>query len=130
MSEEIGKNERYISKLNYPNLLYMRINDIHIAINRNDYAKSETSNLLSTLLPAWIEEIKSKLEEFGDEKERQLEELEKIHYKMGTAVTFPNRQKRIYHQYSRSVLHETLGLMHKYSMLLIKEKEVMEYHES
>lgn len=130
MSEENveEKDERYISKLNYPNLLNMRINDIHLSIIRNNYAKRETSNLLSTLLPKWIEEIKPKLDELMNERDNQLEQLEKVHGKVGTQ-TYYTDMGSIMHHYAWSVVNETIGLMHKYGMLLIKEKEVLEYYE-
>jgi|GEM_PF-3321425 len=125
MTESFSTDEQYLSKLNYPYLLLLRIMKILDAIDQGYDAQSETENLLAILKPSWIQSIRSELEEKEMARDRLIAELRKNYENMGSA-TYHAQIRAIHHGFARWVVRQVIEIMDKNKMLLIEERQIRE----
>ena len=69
------EEEKYVSKLAYPYLLFLQIRNIMDAINAGDDGKEELENLKAVLKPSWREEIDAKMKEHEKKMEKEIERI-------------------------------------------------------
>jgi len=125
MSNGYSTDEQYLSKLDYPYLLLLRIMKILDAIDHGRDAQSETENLLAILKPNWIRSLKSELEEKEAARDKLIEEHRKSYESMGSA-TYHAQLRAIHHGFARWVVRRVIEIMDKNKMLLIEERQIKE----
>lgn len=123
--QQQSTDERYISKLDYPFLLLLRIMKILDAMDRGRTAQNETKSLIAILKPSWINKKRKEFDEKAEDRDKILEKFSKNKESMGS-TTYYHERNRVFHGYSRWVLQEVIEIMDANKMLLLEEKRVRE----
>jgi len=118
------EEEKYISKLAYPYLLFIEIRNIMDAINAGDDGKEELENLKALLKPSWREEIDAKMEEHRKKMEQEIERISKMKEKIGIA-TYREMKRRAIVEYVRKYVQHVIAKLDEVGLLLIEEQTVL-----
>ncbi len=124
-SEQQSSDERYISKLDYPFLLLLRIMKILDAMDRGRTAQNETKSLIAILKPSWLNKKRPEFDGKAEERDNLLKDIAKDKESMGS-MTYYQERNRVFHAYSRWVLQEVIEIMDTNKMLLMEEKRIRE----
>jgi len=119
-----SEEEKYISKLAYPHLLFIQIQRIMDAINIGDDGKEELENLKALLKPSWREEIDAKMEEHKKKMEREIEQALKVKEKIGI-TTYREMKRRAIVKYVRRYVQYVIEKLDEVGLLLIEERTVL-----
>jgi len=118
------EEEKYISKLAYPHLLFIQIQRIMDAINTGDDGKEELENLKALLKPSWREEIDVKMETYEKKMEREIEQALKVKEKVGI-TTYREMKRRAIVKYVRRYVQYVIEKLDEVGLLLIEEHVVL-----
>ena len=119
-----SEEEKYISKLAYPHLLFIQMQRIMDAINAGDDGKEELENLKALLKPSWREEIDAKMETYEKRMEKEIEEATKVKEKVG--ITTYREMKRLAKvRYVRRYVQYVIEKLDEVGLLLIEERTVL-----
>jgi len=118
------EEEKYISKLAYPHLLFIQIQRIMDAINTGDDGKEELENLKALLKPSWREEIDVKMETYEKKMEREIEQALKVKEKVGI-TTYREMKRRAIVKYVRRYVQYVIEKLDEVDLLLIEEHTVL-----
>lgn len=117
--------EQYLSKVDYPYLLLLRIMKVLDAIDFGKDAQSETENLISILKPNWLDSIRHELEDKERTRDDLIIEKNREHGKIGTQ-SYQKEIKQIHQGFARWVVQKVIAIMDKNKMLLIEQKQLRE----
>jgi len=118
-----SEEEKYISKLAYPHLLFIQMQRIMDAINAGDDGKEELENLKALLKPSWREEIDRKMETYG-RMEKEIKEVTKVKEKVGIA-TYREMKRLAKVRYVRRYVQYVIEKLDEVGLLLIEEHTVL-----
>jgi len=118
------EEEKYISKIAYPYLLFIEIRNIMDAINAGDDGKEELENLKALLKPSWREEIDAKMEEHRKKMEQEIERISRMKEKIGIA-TYREMKRRAIVEYVRKYVQCVIAKLDEVGLLLIEEHTVL-----
>ena len=118
------EEEKYISKLAYPHLLFIQIQRIMDAINTGDDGKEELENLKALLKPSWREEIDAKMEVYEKKMEKEIEQALKVKEKVGI-TTYREMKRRAIVKYVRRYVQYVIEKLDEVGLLLIEEHVVL-----
>ena len=118
------EEEKYISKLAYPHLLFIQIQRIMDAINIGDDGKEELENLKALLKPSWREEIDAKMEVYEKKMEKEIEQALKVKEKVGI-TTYREMKRRAIVKYVRRYVQYVIEKLDEVGLLLIEERTVL-----
>ena len=119
------EEEKYISKLAYPHLLFIQMQRIMDAINAGDDGKEELENLKALLKPSWREEIDKKMEKHRKRMEQEIERISRMKEKIGIA-TYREMKRRTIVEYVRRYVQYVIEKLDEVGLLLIEERTVLE----
>jgi len=119
-----SEEEKYISKLAYPHLLFIQIQRIMDAINVGDDGKEELENLKALLKPSWREEIDAKMEKHEKEMEREISRIAKVKERVGI-TTYKEMKRRAIVKYVRRYVQYVIEKLDEVGLLLIEERTVL-----
>jgi len=119
-----SEEEKYISKLAYPHLLFIQIQRIMDAINIGDDGKEELENLKALLKPSWREEIDAKMEVYEKKMEKEIEQALKVKEKVGI-TTYREMKRRAIVKYVRRYVQYVIEKLDEVGLLLIEEHTVL-----
>ena len=118
------EEEKYISKLAYPHLLFIQMQRIMDAINAGDDGKEELENLKTLLKPSWREEIDVKMEKYEKEMEREISRIAKVKERVGI-TTYKEMKRRAIVKYVRRYVQYVIEKLDEVGLLLIEERTVL-----
>ena len=118
------EEEKYVSKLAYPYLLFLQIRNIMDAINAGDDGKEELENLKAVLKPSWREEIDAKMKEYEKKMEKEIERIGKMKEKLGI-TTYRELKRRAIVKYVRQYVQYVIEKLDEVGLLLIEEQTVL-----
>jgi len=118
------EEEKYISKLAYPHLLFIQIQRVMDAINAGDDGKEELENLKALLKPSWKDEIEKKMEEHKKKMEKEIERISRMKEKIGIA-TYREMKRRAIVEYVRKYVQYVIAKLDEVGLLLIEEHTVL-----
>ena len=118
------EEEKYVSKLAYPYLLFLQIRNIMDAINAGDDGKEELENLKAVLKPSWREEIDAKMKEHEKKMEKEIERIGKMKEKLGI-TTYRELKRRAIVKYVRQYVQFVIEKLDEVGLLLIEEHTVL-----
>ena len=118
------EEEKYISKLAYPHLLFIQMQRIMDAINAGDDGKEELENLKTLLKPSWREEIDAKMEKYEKEMEREISRIAKVKERVGI-TTYKEMKRRAIVKYVRRYVQYVIEKLDEVGLLLIEERTVL-----
>jgi len=118
------EEEKYISKLAYPHLLFIQMQRIMDAINAGDDGKEELENLKTLLKPSWREEIDAKMEKYEKEMEREISRIAKVKERVGI-TTYKEMKRRTIVKYVRRYVQYVIAKLDEVGLLLIEERTVL-----
>jgi len=118
------EEEKYISKLAYPHLLFIQMQRIMDAINAGDDGKEELENLKTLLKPSWREEIDAKMEKYEKEMEREISRIAKVKERVGI-TTYKEMKRRAIVKYVRKYVQYVIEKLDEVGLLLIEERTVL-----
>jgi len=119
------EEEKYISKLAYPHLLFIQMQRIMDAINAGDDGKEELENLKALLKPSWREEIDKKMEKHRKRMEQEIDRISRMKEKIGIA-TYREMKRRTIVEYVRRYVQYVIEKLDEVGLLLIEERTVLE----
>ena len=119
------EEEKYISKLAYPHLLFIQMQRIMDAINAGDDGKEELENLKALLKPSWREEIDKKMEKHRKRMEQEIDRISRMKEKIGIA-TYREMKRRTIVEYVRRYVQYVIEKLDEVGLLLIEERVVLE----
>jgi len=119
-----SEEEKYISKLAYPHLLFIQIQRIMDAINIGDDGKEELENLKALLKPSWREEIDAKMEVYEKKMEKEIEQALKVKEKVGI-TTYREMKRRAIVKYVRRYVQYVIEKLDEVGLLLVEERTVL-----
>jgi len=119
-----SEEEKYISKLAYPHLLFIQIQRIMDAINVGDDGKEELENLKTLLKPSWREEIDAKTEKHKKKMEQEIERISRMKEKIGIA-TYREMKRREIVEYVRRYVQYVIEKLDEVGLLLVEERTVL-----
>jgi len=118
------EEEKYISKLAYPHLLFIQMQRIMDAINAGDDGKEELENLKALLKPSWREEIDTKMEKHEKEMEKEINRIGKVKERVGI-TTYREMKRRAIVKYVRRYVQYVIEKLDEVGLLLIEERTVL-----
>ena len=118
------EEEKYISKLAYPYLLFIQMQRIMDAINAGDDGKEELENLKTLLKPSWREEIDAKMEKYEKEMEREISRIAKVKERVGI-TTYKEMKRRAIVKYVRRYVQYVIEKLDEVGLLLVEERTVL-----
>ncbi len=120
------EEEKYVSKLAYPYLLFIQIQKVLDAIDMGGDGKEELENLKAILKPSWRKEIEDKMNEEKKRKEmeRKIAEAAKEKEKYGIKV-YKERKRRAIVEYVRNYIQHVIAKLDEVGLLLIEEQTVL-----
>ncbi|UYL64913.1 MAG: hypothetical protein EJNHJLOP_00024 [Methanophagales virus PBV082] len=116
--------EKYISKLAYPHLLFIQIQRIMDAIDMGEDGKEELENLKALLKPSWREEIDAKMERYEKEMEKEINRIGKVKERVGI-TTYREMKRRAIVKYVRRYVQFVIEKLDEVGLLLIEEHTVL-----
>ena len=118
------EEEKYISKIAYPHLLFIQIQRVMDAIDAGGSGKEELENLKALLKPSWKDEIEKKMEEHKKKMEQEIERIAGMKEKIGIA-TYREMKRRAIVEYVRKYVQCVIAKLDEVGLLLIEEHTVL-----
>ena len=118
------EEEKYISKIAYPHLLFIQIQRVMDAIDAGGSGKEELENLKALLKPSWKDEIEKKMEEHKKKMEKEIERISRMKEKIGIA-TYREMKRRAIVEYVRKYVQYVIAKLDEVGLLLIEEHTVL-----
>ena len=118
--------EKYLSKVDYPYLLFIQIQRVLDAIDAGGSGMEELKNLKAILKPSWRDEIEEK--KGMKEKEKKLKnDLEDIAKEKGVLGIRTYREKRRMKmvEYVREYVQKVIEKLDEVGLLLVEERTIM-----
>ena len=116
--------EKYVSKLDYPYLLFIQIQRVLDAIDAGGDGMEELENLKAILKPSWKREIENKMEEKKKEMDKEIKDAQKEREKYGIR-TYRERKRRAIVKYVREYVQCVIAKLDEVGLLLIEERTVL-----
>ena len=118
--------EKYVSKLDYPYLLFIQIQRVLDAIDAGGDGMEELENLKAILKPSWKREIENKMGMKEKEKkmEKEIEKVAREKEKYGIR-TYRERKRRAIVKYVREYVQHVIAKLDEVGLLLIEERTVL-----
>ncbi len=116
--------EKYITKINYPQLIFIQIQRVMDAIDAGSDGKEELENLKALLKPSWRMEIDAKMERYEKELERKIGEMAEIKEKIGI-TTYRELKRRAIVKHVRRYVQYVIEKLDEVGLLLIEEHTVL-----
>jgi len=116
--------EKYITKINYPQLIFIQIQRVMDAIDAGSDGKEELENLKALLKPSWRMEIDAKMERYEKELERKIGEMTEIKEKIGI-TTYRELKRRAIVKHVRRYVQFVIEKLDEVGLLLIEEHTVL-----
>lgn len=116
--------EKYITKINYPQLIFIQIQRVMDAIDAGSDGKEELENLKALLKPSWRMEIDAKMESYEKELERKIGEMMEMKVGIGVA-TYKELKRRAIVGYVRRYVQYVIEKLDEVGLLLIEEHTVL-----
>jgi len=116
--------EKYITKINYPQLIFIQIQRVMDAIDAGSDGKEELENLKALLKPSWRMEIDAKMERYEKELERKIGEMTEIKEKVGI-TTYRELKRRAIVKHVRRYVQFVIEKLDEVGLLLIEEHTVL-----
>ena len=116
--------EKYISKLAYPHLLFIQIQKIMDSIDAGGDGKEELESLKALLKPSWRVEIDVKTERCRREMEREINRIARVKERVGI-TTYKEMKRRAIAKYVREYVQHVIEKLDEVGLLLIEERGVL-----
>jgi len=113
------QEEKYISKLAYPHLLFIQIQKIMDSIDAGGDGKEELESLKALLKPSWRVEIDVKTERCRREMEREINRIARVRERVGI-TTYREMKRAAIVRYVREYVQHVIEKLDEVGLLLIE----------
>jgi len=118
------QEEKYISKLAYPHLLFIQIQKIMDSIDAGGDGKEELESLKALLKPSWRVEIDVKTERCRRGMEREISRIARVKERVGI-TTYKEMKRAAIVRYVREYVQHVIEKLDEVGLLLIEERGVL-----
>jgi len=116
--------EKYVSKLAYPHLLFIQIQKIMDSIDAGGDGMEELENLKALLKSSWRAEIDMKTEECRKRMEKEIKRIAKVKERVGI-TTYREMKRAAKVRYVREYVQHVIEKLDEVGLLLIEEQTVL-----
>ncbi len=116
--------EKYITKINYPHLIFIQIQRVMDAIDAGGDGLEELKNLKVLLKRTWRLEIDAMMEKQEQEMRRKVRRMMRMRNKLGMETYAKLRREAIV-EYVREYIQCVIDKMDEVGLLLVEEQSVL-----
>ena len=118
--------EKYLSKVDYPYLLFIQIQRVLDAIDSGGSGMEQLKNLKAILKPSWREEIENKkgMKEKEEKMRKKLEKIAKEKSVLGIR-TYRERRRMEMAEFAREYVQRVIEKLDEVGLLLIEERTIL-----